>query len=382
MPVSRQQFFLRTRPACRIWLDVVTAIALFGVAFFVPHRAYAQGPGVYAPYSPSIARGEDPALGREFDVVRIDKKKRYLIIDGGTYAGLYRGRTLCIYDEDDDEVGCYKILGTRPTSVVVQVPKKDFKLFKKGMVARVQPKDAVTAHAKGNSSFTFGYAFGALLPFRYVATNFSLDQKEAGGQSVWMPGKTVSSSPAVLRLMLGTAVSPTFGIQAGLLYRYLIDQVRQSDFDLNNADRYAEQRLHAVSFGLPIQARWTFPSENFLFILAEGIEWDYSQVQFRTWSVDDKTQERKPVVSYLSVLNTIGLRSDLGVAARLGDQSNVMLSVGIVVPLLSFGASQVAKVDATDWAPERDQQQDVIEAINHKPTHVGVEVPLTISVGF
>ncbi len=342
----------------------------------------------------------DPLMGKEFEVVKLDKKRTSAIIDGGSGDGVQRGRTLCIFNREDAQIGCWPVSGVKASQSAITIPKAQFRSVKRGMMVRPAPLQpapvpggaypqqaprAGAAAAPGRTGLafvTFGYAYVPLLPFNFDVPAFDVDARAAGGP-LWKSSSTVKSSPAAIRFVVETPLTATVALSLGIVYRHINETKAQGDYDADDPAAFIEQQLTAQSIGVPLQARWLFGSGRLLFLLAEGLEIDYSLVRLRASSKRDDGTATQRIADLLSTLTVFSIRGDFAAVMRFSPTFSGQAGLALLIPVASGGSAEVTKLTLPAGAsPTRDHEKDLVSAVGHRRSKVGIEIPITFSVTF
>jgi len=338
----------------------------------LPNIAYDSEPGIPIPNS------------RYFSVAFIDTAKRLVFINAGAAHGINKGDRVCILDQARIKIGCFRIRIINKTSAAFKPSVKRMPKINSGMVARFAENDEQLDEDFEDNKTSYleaGLAFSPLLPHTFNKVLFVEDELTTGNIN-FEKDQILQSNYA--QVYLGTQVqfSASLGYATGLITRYFSPLTTASDLGPSFPDLAAVHKYSVVGFGMPFLIRWNYGSGNTQLVLSEGLQWDLSYLNYRLYT-KDALDEESLLLKHVSVVNSVSLKAEAGVSFKVGDFSRINSSLGLVLPIIDFGnAYSTEYTEGNTSGGYGLRRESLIDALGHGKSKVGVDILLSVSIGF
>ncbi len=335
---------------------------------------------------PNIVYDTEPQVevpnSRYFSVAFIDKTKRLVFINSGEAHGINKGDRVCILDQTRVKIGCFRIRIINKTSAAFKPSKKKMMKINSGMVARfAEDEEQLDEDFEDNktSYLEMGLVFSPLLPHSFNQVVY-LEDKDAPGTLRFVRDEPVKSN--FTQAYIGTHIqfSASFGLASGLLARSFAPMTAESDLGTRYPNSVAVHRYTVVGFGMPFLLRWVYGTGNTQLVLSEGLQWDMTYLRYRLYS-KDADEEETLIVNHFSLLNTVSLKAEIGASFKVGLFSRINATLGFVLPVGEFSEAKITEY-GNDQVLSSTQKDSLIQALDHKKSHAGVDLVLSFGLGF
>jgi hypothetical protein len=337
--------------------------------------------------SPNVVYDSEPQVevpnSRYFSVAFIEKAKRLVFINSGEAHGINKGDRVCILDQTRVKIGCFRIRIINKTSAAFKPSKKKMAKINSGMVARfAEDEEQLDEDFEDNktSYIEMGFVFSPLLPHTFNQVLYQEDV-ESPGALRFVKGDAVKSNFTQAYLGSQIQFSASFGLSSGLLTRSFAPLTAESDLGASYLDSAAVHKYSVVGFGMPFLLRWVYGTGNTQLVLLEGLQWDMSYLRYRLYT-RNAAEEETLILKHVSLLNTVSLKAEIGASFKVGQFSRINTTVGLVVPITEFGGVMSTEYADSSQSVSDSQKKDMVEAIGHKKSNVGLDVLLSFGLGF
>lgn len=315
------------------------------------------------------------------EVKKLLKKSRKIVISEGKKTGFTKGKTVCVYNESDEEITCSVIYKAKNKKSYARIKKrKIFKLIKKGMSVKIkEDSDESQMEAskdetgpRGATNIKIGYVLSPVTPSSYNAIYYN-DPNETLVNTFWEADRVSNLSLTGLGVELGLKVWES-KLNLGFRLRSYRPFVIRANYTPDRTN-FAETSLTSTSQGLWIDFNYFIFDFGVLSIdLGNGIDADVATLEMDTYFKNDNDPTETEIYNATSTFTSVSLRTNLNFNFFF-DPIGFQFSNSILIPIsgtktdsITVNDSQVA--DYLDGLGE----DDVRTQLNHKKSSVAIEM--------
>ncbi len=320
-------------------------------------------------------------------VEKVNKKRRYVIIDEADDTGFKKGARVCFKSKSGKKVACGKVRRTKNGKAYIKVNKKRISKVRKGYTAYLKTKGSATDSTASESTASkkpvfavrFAYLPSFLTPTVYNKFTYVAPEGESA-ETLWDTGEVNNQSLQVLGLEFE---SPFIGVLLGARYTTYRDFLHEADYDPADKSIYFEGNVTGSAIGVYLDytgLRFSIiPGSDF--VIPVGLDYDMSTLEFKGVKKQDGTDSEEVLYTLKSTQSVISLR--LGAKYELL-LSAIQLSTGlqVLVPVSSGTPGTTAEINDPNASKLENPEQDLIDAVGHTQGSVGVQVLLGAGVAF
>ena len=309
-------------------------------------------------------------------VKKVIVKKRIVIIDEGTNAGIGKKSKICFYNASGKAVGCGLVIKAKTSSSFVKVSKKRIKRIKKGMESRLKGGSSGKGTTSGPVAGTNFKAFWDLAikpPTTYQLLSY--EKPTTNATTLWKQDQEAPMTFFGFGAEFGFAAGG-FKMGVGLRLRSFREFTVQSNYDSDSAN-FAEANTTATAYGLWYDFYFldlSMAGGMVLFDIGVGLDIDMSTVILRAALKNDDTGSETLIYDIKSSLNTISLRIPMPFALHF-DPIALFVAPVIMLPLSASGSFSAAISDTqVSFLNGTTGEEDVKAQLGHKKNSFALEL--------
>lgn len=327
-------------------------------------------------------------------VTKISKKKKFVIINEGSSAGVTKGARYCIQKPSGKKITCGKVIKVKKTKSYVKIrSKKRLKKIKKGMTAVATPKKTSKSHTP--SSVASGTVAGSrFMAFRFfslptaftpsVANSISYKAHGAGVETFWEQNGTIPILNHAYSVSFGGEVDFVgLGLALGGRYKQYDTQSDLVDYSSVDEKLFIKQAVSMSAIGLYLDYYFLKPVTSSGLRLGAGLDVDLSTFTYIGTQKDDGNETTaNEIYNIKSGVTTISLRVPVSYDLNIG---SIGLNFGMNLFIPGFATKAAIESSITDpniqdytAATDKEKQQqateDLAASLNHTKGSFGLEI--------